>query len=90
MANQLTNANVIRVGRATIYTKAAGVTVSTTATLLSLFTASTDIHFGIKNLVITPPTGEVEKVDLLGETASTLGIAATFQNYLLSLLILLQ
>jgi len=83
MANQLTNANVVRVARAIVYLKAAGVTVSTSATLVSLFTASSDIYFKAKNIVITPPTGEVEKIDLIGETASTLGTQLTFQNYLL-------
>ena len=80
MANQLTNANVIRVARAIVYTKAAGVTVSTSATLVSLFTASTDIYFKAKNIVITLPTGEVEKIDLIGETASTVGDTLTFQK----------
>ncbi len=83
MANQLTNANVIKVQRAIVYTKAAAVTVSTSATLSSLFTGSTDIYYKAKNVVITPPTGEVEKIDLIGETASTLGTTLTYQNYLL-------
>lgn len=83
MANQLTNPNVVRVARSIVYTKAAGVTVSTSATLVSLFTASSDIFFKAKDVIITPPTGEVEQIDLLGETASTLGNTLTFQNYLL-------
>ena len=83
MTNQLNQANVIKVQKAVIYTKASAVTVATDATLLSLFTASTDIYFKAKNVVITPPTGEIEKIDLLGETASALGTTAVYQNYLL-------
>lgn len=83
MANTLITPIVIRVARAIIYTKASAVTVATTATLVSLFTASTDIQNTVKNLVITPPSGDVVMVDLIGETASTLQPLQTFQNYLL-------
>ncbi len=83
MANQLTQANVVKVQRAIIYTDEDGVTVSTSATLVSLFTASTDILNSAKNLVITPPKGDVVQIDLVGETTSALGNTRTFQNYLL-------
>src|SRR3990167_4559031 len=84
MANQLTTPTPIRAARAIVYTKATAVTVSTSATLVSLFTASTDIYNLAKNITITPPSGEVEQVDMLGETASTLGATQTFQNYILN------
>lgn len=83
MANQLTQANVIKVQRAVVYTKATAVTVNTAATLVSLFTGSTDIFYKAKNVVITPPEGVIEKIDMIGETASALGTTLTYQNYLL-------
>ncbi len=82
MTNQLTKAVTIRVGKAVVYVKATAVTVASDATVLSLFAAST-IFNGVKNLVITPPTGEIEKIDMIGETASALEPNYTFQNYLL-------
>ncbi len=83
MANQLTKPVPIRVGHAVVYLKSTAVTVATGTTLLSLFTGSTDIQNHVKNLVITPPTGEIDKIDLIGETTSTLQPLQTFQNYLL-------
>src|SRR3990167_9310411 len=83
MANTLNTPTPIRVARAIVYTKATAVTVSTSATLVSLFTASTDIYNKAKSIVITPPFGEVNQIDMLGETASAEAPTATFQNYLL-------
>ena len=83
MANQLTKPVPIRVGKAVIYAKSTAVTVVTTNTLLSLFTASSDIFNKAKNVVITPPVGAIDKIDLLGETTSTKAPLQTFQNYLL-------
>ena len=80
MANTLTTPNVIKVARGIVYTKASAVTVSTSATILSLFTT---VYNKAKNIVITPPKGDVVQVDMIGETASTLGATQTFQNYLL-------
>jgi len=80
MANTLTNPRVIRAARAIVNVDVDGVTVSTSATLASLFSV---IQYTAKNIVITPPKGEVDQIDLLGETASTLGNTLTFQNYLL-------
>ncbi len=80
MTNTLTNPNVVRVQRAIVYTDVDGVTVSTSATLLSLFSG---VFNKAKNITITPPKGDVEKIDLIGETASALGNTLTFQNYLL-------
>lgn len=82
MANQLTKPVPIRVGKAVVYAKASAVTVTDSATILSLFTASTDIYNKAKNIVITPPMGEIEKIDMIGETASTLEPTLTFQNNL--------
>lgn len=81
MANTLTKPNVIKVGNAIGYTKSTAVTVSTSATLSSLFTGGVKNKF--KNIVITPPTGSVENVPMIGETASAEGSALTFQNYIL-------
>ena len=83
MANQLTTPTPIRVSKAVVYMKATAVTVTDSATIISLFTASTDIQARVKNLTITPPVGEVTKIDLIGETASTLEPTLTFQNYLM-------
>ncbi len=83
MANQLTTPVPIRAGKAVIYMKSSAVTVSSTATVISLFTASTDIQAIVKTLTITPPTGEVDKIDMIGETASAVEPNQTFQNYLL-------
>jgi len=83
MANQLTTPTPIRVGKAIVYIKASAVTVTNSATILSLFTAATDIQARVKNLVIIPPVGAVDKIDMIGETASALEPNLTFQNYLL-------
>jgi len=80
MANTLTNPNVIRVARAIVYTKATAVTVSTSATLVSLFST---VFNKAKNIVITPPVGDVEQIPMIGETASAVGATQTFQNYLM-------
>jgi hypothetical protein len=83
MANQLTQPTPIKVGKAILYTKASAVTVASAATLVSLFTASTDIYNKAKNITITPPTGEIEQVNLIGETTSAKQPLQTFQNYAL-------
>lgn len=83
MANQLTKPVPIRVGKAVVYAKATAVTVTNSATILSLFTAASDIQNIVKNLVITPPSGEIDIVNLIGETASAIEPTLTFQNYLL-------
>ena len=80
MANTLTNPNLIRVGLATVYTDADGVTVSTTATFLSLFSG---VYNKAKNVVISPPKQEVVLEDMLGQTAATDGNTLTFQNYII-------
>ncbi len=81
MSNTLTKPNVIKVQRAIVYTDNNGVTVSTSATLLSLFSG---VYNKVKNIVITPPKGAVRKIDMIGETASTAGNTLTFQNYLIN------
>ena len=83
MANQLTTPVPIRVGKAVVYAKATAVTVTNSATIISLFTAATDIMFTVKDLVITPPSGAIDKIDMIGETASAVEPNLTFQNYLL-------
>jgi len=82
MANTLTTPTPIRVGKAVVYVKATAVTVTDSATILSLYAVG-DIQATVKNLTITPPSGAVDKVDMIGETASTLEPTLTFQNYLL-------
>ena len=82
MANQLKTPVPIRVGKAVVYIKATAVTVTNVATILSLYSAS-DIQAGVKNLTITPPTGAVDMIPMIGETASDLEPNNTFQNYLL-------
>jgi len=84
MTNTLITPTPIRVQRAIIYTKATAVTVSTSATLVSLFTASTDIYNKAKNITITPPTMEVVQENMLGETTSSLAPTQTFQNYVIT------
>ena len=83
MANQLTKPTTIRAGKAVVYLSATAVTVATGDTLVSEFTAATDIQNHVKNLVITPPIGAIDKIDLIGETTSVLQPLQTFQNYLL-------
>jgi len=83
LANQLTKPVPMRVGHAVAYMKSTAVTVASATTLLSLFTAASEIQNHVKNLVITPPTGEIDKVDLIGETTSTNQPLQTFQNYIL-------
>ncbi len=82
MANQLKTPLPIRVGKAVVYIKATAVTVTNSATILSLYSAS-DIQAVVKNLIITPPIGAVDKIDMIGETTSALEPTLTFQNYLL-------
>ena len=82
MANQLKTPTPIRVGKAVVYIKATAVTVTDSATILSLYSAS-DIQAVVKNLIITPPIGAVDKIDMIGETTSALEPTLTFQNYLL-------
>jgi len=81
MANQLTTPSPIRVGHATIYMKKTAVTVASAATLVSLFTAASEIQNHIKDLTITPPEGAVDMVNLIGETTSTNQPLQTHQNY---------
>ena len=83
MTNQLKTPLPIRVGKAVVYIKATAVTLTDSATIISKFTESTDIQATVKNLTITPPMGAVDKIDMIGETASTLEPTLTFQNYLL-------
>ena len=83
MANQLTKPVPIRVGLAVVYGKSTAVTVSSSATVLSLFTGASDIKSFVKNLVITPPSGEIEMIHMIGETASAKEPNFTFQNFLL-------
>ena len=83
MANQLTTPVPIRVGHAVMYMKSTAVTMATTDTILALFTAATDIQEHVKDLTIEPPKGAVDKIDLVGETASTKAPLSTFQNYAL-------
>lgn len=83
MANQLTQPTTIRASKAVVYLKSTAVTVATGDTLVSEFAAATDIQNHVKNLVITPPIGAIDKVDLLGETTSGLQPLQTFQNLLL-------
>jgi len=83
MANLLTTAVPIRVPKAVMYVKSTAVTVSSSATLLSLFTAATDIQNHVKNLTISQPKGDIDKIDLIGETTSTNQPLQTFQNYLI-------
>ncbi len=83
MANQLTKPVPIRVGLAVVYAKSTAVSVASGATILSLYTGSTDIYNKVKNLVITPPAGEIEMIHMIGETASALEPNFTFQNFLL-------
>jgi len=83
MANQLTTPVPIKVGNAIIYMDKAAVTVAAAATLVSLFTAATDIQNHVKDLTIAPPEGAVDKVDLIGETTSTMQPLQTHQNYVL-------
>jgi hypothetical protein len=83
MANTLTTPNVIKVARAVIYTSATAVTVPTTpfaATLSSLFST---VYNKAKDIKITPPTGAINQIDLVGQTTSALGLTQTFQNYLM-------
>lgn len=80
MANTLTTPSVIKASRATVYTTATAVTVSTSATLLSLFST---VYNKAKDIKITPPTGAVEIVNMIGETASAVAVTQTFQNYLM-------
>lgn len=80
MANTLVTPNLIKTARAIIYTKSSAVTVSTSATLLSLFSGVFSVA---KNIIITPPKGDVKQVVLLGETVSTKQPLQTFQNYIL-------
>jgi len=82
MANTLTTPTPIRVGKAVVYMKATAVTVLDSATIQSLYAVG-DIQATVKNLTITPPTGAVDIVHMIGETASTLEPTQTFQNYLL-------
>lgn len=82
MANTLQRPIPIRVGKAVVYMKSTAVTVTDSATILSLFSTS-DIQAIVKNLTITPPSGAIDKVDLIGETASTYEPLSTFQNYIL-------
>jgi len=83
MTNQLKTPLPIRVGKAVVYIKATAVTLTDSATIISKFTESTNIQATVKNLTITPPMGAVDKIDMIGETASTLEPTLTFQNYLL-------
>jgi len=82
MTNTLQRPEPIRVGKGVVYIKATAVTVTDSATLLSLFSAS-DIQAIVKNVTITPPAGAVEKIDMIGETASAYEPNLTFQNYLM-------
>jgi len=83
MANQLTTPIPIRAAKGIIYAKSTAVTIDNSTTIISEFTAATDIQCIIKDLTITPPKGEIGKIDLIGETASALEPEFTFQNYLL-------
>lgn len=80
MSNTLITPNLIKVSRAIVYTKASSVTPSTSATLLSLFST---VYNKAKNIVITPPKGEVVHEPLLGESAAATAPTQTFQNFIM-------